>query len=99
MRPGDRGRAGADMEVGHFLEGRKVEAVVVLERRDRALHHAAELVLHALVCPKWRAMEPQSSHEHNGREAGCGRLQKDATLSLKSDYALSEAGPTGLIPR
>src|SRR6266850_751072 len=35
------------MEVEHFLEGRKVEAVVVLERRDGALHHAAELVLHA----------------------------------------------------
>ena len=45
--PRDRGRAGADMEVEHFLEGRKIEAVVILERRDRALHHAAEFVLHA----------------------------------------------------
>ena len=46
VRPGDRGRAGADVEVEHLLEGRQVEAEIVLERRDRALHHAAEFVLH-----------------------------------------------------
>src|SRR5262249_14306103 len=45
--PGDRGRASADMEVEHFLESRKIEAIVILERCDRALHHTAKLVLHA----------------------------------------------------
>src|SRR5215471_19110353 len=60
MRPRDRRRAGADVEVEHFLEGRKVEAVVVLEWRHRALHHAAELVLHA-CCPRWRVV-PDGAH-------------------------------------
>src|ERR1700731_4525317 len=51
VRPGDGGRPGADMKVQHLLEGRQIKAEVVLERRDRALHHAAEFVRHDLkVC-------------------------------------------------
>src|SRR5580700_227590 len=44
--PRNRRRAGAHMEIEQPLECRQIEAEVVLERRDRALHHAAEFVLH-----------------------------------------------------
>src|ERR1700731_1415258 len=46
VRPGDGGRAGADMKIQHLLEGRQIQAEVVLERRDGALHHAPEFVRH-----------------------------------------------------
>src|SRR5580698_3615430 len=38
--------APAHMEIEQPLECRQIEAEIVLERRDRALHHAAEFVLH-----------------------------------------------------
>src|SRR3954447_6365714 len=83
------------MEVEHFLKGRKVEAVVILERRDRALHHAAELVLHASG-PKgapWShraglntmAAMPSwrgATGERRWLPGGCGGLQKDAPWAL-----------------
>ncbi len=49
VRPRDRRRALADMEIEQPLEGRQVQAVVVLERRDGALHHPAEFVLHVVI--------------------------------------------------
>jgi hypothetical protein len=48
VRPGDRRRAGADVEVEQALEGRQVEAEIVLERRHRALHDASELGCHVV---------------------------------------------------
>src|SRR5215208_5783296 len=42
VRPGDGGCAGAYVEVQHPLEGRKIEAEIVLERRHRTLHDASE---------------------------------------------------------
>ena len=51
MRPGDGGRAGADVEVEQPLEGRQVEAEIVLERRHRALHDASELGRHVFSVP------------------------------------------------
>ena len=46
VRPGDRRRAGPYVKIEYLLEGRQIEAKIVPERRDRALHHAAEFVLH-----------------------------------------------------
>src|SRR5262249_20670653 len=63
VRPGDRGRAGANVEVEQPLEGRQIEAEVVLERRHRALHDASELVRHVVHSNRARAHKlPASAH-------------------------------------
>ena len=43
VRPRDRGRAVAHVEVHHLCEAVAVEAEVVLERRDRRLHDAMQI--------------------------------------------------------
>src|SRR5262249_44081307 len=69
MRPGDGRRSRAHVKVEDLLERRKIDRVVVLERRDRALHHAAELVLHGKAPKKRGGLSHSGAPKTTGWDA------------------------------
>src|SRR5262249_25654810 len=75
MRPGDGRRSRAHVKVEDLLERRKIDRVVVLERRDRALHHAAELALHG------KAPKKRGGLSHSGAPKTTGWTHCEASRS------------------